>query len=139
MKKALTFLLGVYGAPGLVSCSPAQEQWDLVRTKLFAHEDRFETHNFSSAQSKKDGVFLTSCSVAPASLAARDGLSLNVQEAFVEQRFSTGSRTGTVKLLDSLAVQPRLVVVFKPAARQALLVGFIHRIAELPLRGRGGR
>ncbi|MDQ2770306.1 MAG: hypothetical protein M3Y54_07385 [Bacteroidota bacterium] len=121
MKNATRFLLFTGGICFISACSPTQENQDTTKFPSSTKEDRFESSNSSIAQSKKDGVFLTTCTVTPNSLAVSDSFSLDIKEAFIEQRFSLGARTNKVKLMDSLELNPKLIILFKKNAHLSRL------------------
>lgn len=63
----------------------------------------YEGSNYSSAQSRKDGVFLRSYQISPPTPY------LDIKEAFVEQRFMIGDKP--LRLLDSTTIEANLIVV----------------------------
>ena len=65
--------------------------------------DMYEGSNYSSTQSRKDGVFLQSYQISPTTPY------LPIKESYVEQRFMIGNRP--LRLLDSTSMQANLIVV----------------------------
>jgi len=100
----------------ITSCSLDHNEYITGRA-FVSKEDRFEVTNSSIKQAKKDGVFLTACTITPSTVAVGTNFFLNVQEAFIEQRHSVGAVTGQVKLLDSLSTAPKLVIIPRLEAR----------------------
>lgn len=77
----------------LVSCTPDSHMYEVTNT--------------SSAHSKKDGVFLKSYQISPASAY------LPIKEVFVEQRLMEGANPTRQRLLDSTTVKANLIVVLE--------------------------
>lgn len=65
----------------------------------------YEGTNYSSEQSRRDGVFLKSYRISPSIP------DLPIKEVFVEQRFMIGSHPERLRLLDSTVVTSNLVIV----------------------------
>jgi hypothetical protein len=92
------FLLGGI----LVSCTPDSHMYEVTNT--------------SSAHSKKDGVFLKSYHLSPASVY------LPIKEVFVEQRLMAGANPTRQHRLDSTTVAANLIVVLE----KPLQLGLLH-------------
>ena len=85
----------------LASCTPDSQMYEVTNT--------------SSAHSKKDGVFLKSYRLSPASAY------LPIKEVFVEQRLMAGANPERQHRLDSTTVSANLIVVLTKPIQLGLL------------------
>lgn len=106
----------LFGLLALVSSCTERVASDQL-TGAHGQEMRFEATSASMAQSQKDGVFLTNCQVTPSMVRVGNDFLLEVQEAFIEQRFTVGEYTDRARLMDSTEVLPKLVIIPKKGSR----------------------
>jgi hypothetical protein len=85
----------------LIGCTPDSQMYEVTNT--------------SSAHSKKDGVFLKSYQLSPASAY------LPIKEVFVEQRLLAGANPTRQHRLDSTTVAANLIVVLEKPLQLGLL------------------
>jgi hypothetical protein len=94
-------MLVLFAVSSLASCTPDSQMYEVTNT--------------SSAHSKKDGVFLKSYRISPASAY------LPVKEAFVEQRLLAGANPTRQHRLDSTTVAANLIVILEKPVQLGLL------------------